>query len=298
MPLPDLNLLIALDALLDQGSVAAAARRLGLSPSATSRALARLRDVTGDPLLVRAGRGLVPTPRAEALRTEVHALLQAARAVLSPAEALDLTRLTRTFTLRSREGFVETFGPALIARVAAQAPGVRLHFAPKPDKDSVGLREGHVDLETGVLGQDTGPELRSHALFRDRLIGVVQPGHPLSSGTPDAARFAAGRHILIARRSQQHGPIDTALAALGLHRQIATQVDSFAAALALARATDLIATVPERQTAALRGGLSSFALPLALPPFTVALIWHPRQDADPGHRWLRDTLRAVCAAPA
>src|SRR5437667_3193994 len=160
MSRPDLNLLVTLDVLLAEGSVARAARRLKLSPSAISRALARLREATGDPLLVRAGRGLVPTPRALELRARVGPLVQDAEAVLRPAEALDLKQLVRTFTLRTREGFVENFGPDLIARVGRQAPGVRLRFVPKPDKDSASLRDGTVDLETGVVGDTIGPEVR------------------------------------------------------------------------------------------------------------------------------------------
>src|SRR4030081_2567076 len=155
-----------------------AAQRLRLSPSAMSRALARLRATTGDPLLVRAGRGLVPTPRALELRDQVGQLVHDAEAVLRPAEALDLKRLARTFTLRTREGFVENFGPGLIARIGGQAPGVRLRFVPKPDKDSASLRDGTVDLETGVVGDTIGPEVRAQALFRDRLVGVVRSGHP------------------------------------------------------------------------------------------------------------------------
>ncbi|TIX02248.1 MAG: LysR family transcriptional regulator, partial [Mesorhizobium sp.] len=133
---PDLNLLVTLDVLLTEGSVARAARRLRLSPSAMSRALARLRETTGDPLLVRAGRGLVPTPRALELRERVGQLVQDAEAVLRPVETLELKRLVRTFTLRNQDGFVENFGPDLIARVGQQAPGVRLRFVLKPDKDN------------------------------------------------------------------------------------------------------------------------------------------------------------------
>src|SRR5512134_528270 len=126
MSTPDLNLLATLDVLLSEGSVARAAQRLRLSPSAMSRALARLREATGDPLLVRAGRGLVPTPRAIELRSQVGTLVEGAKAVLRPAERLDLKTLTRRFTLRTSEGFVETFGPHLIALVTQQAPGVTL----------------------------------------------------------------------------------------------------------------------------------------------------------------------------
>src|SRR6266436_3176800 len=168
MATPDLNLLATLDVLLAEGSVARAAERLRLSPSAMSRALARLRETTGDPLLVRAGRGLVPTPRALELRERVSQLVQDARAVLRPAGKLNLKQLVRTFTLRTSEGFVENFGPDLIARVGRQAPGVRLRFVQKPNRDSTPLRDGTVDLETGVVGKTTAPAVRAHALFRDR----------------------------------------------------------------------------------------------------------------------------------
>jgi len=295
MSMPDFNLLVVLDVLLAEGSVAGAARRLRLSPSAMSRALARLRETTGDPLLVRAGRGLVPTPRAIELREQVGQLVQDAQAVLRPAEKLDLQQLARTFTLRTREGFVENFGPALIARLSREAPGVRLCFVQKLDKDSTALRDGDVDLETGVIGKATAPELRVQALFRDRFIGVVRNGHPLAEGEITPARYAAARHIAVSRRGLGAEPVDEALAPLGLQREVAAIVGSFSAALALAGDSDLVASVPERHTGKLRTGMLSFALPVATPEFTVSLLWHPRLDADPAHRWLRACVREVCA---
>jgi len=295
MSMPDFNLLVVLDVLLAEGSVAAAARRLRLSPSAMSRALARLRETTGDPLLVRAGRGLVPTPRAIELREQVGRLVQDAQAVLRPAEKLDLQQLVRTFTLRTREGFVENFGPALLARLSREAPGVRLCFVQKLDKDSTALRDGDVDLETGVIGKATAPELRAQALFRDRFIGVVRNGHPLAEGEITPARYAAARHIAVSRRGLGAEPVDEALAPLGLQREVAAIVGSFSAALALAGDSDLVASVPQRHTGKLRAGMLSFALPVATPEFTVSLLWHPRLDADPAHRWLRACVREVCA---
>ena len=292
---PDFNLLVTLDVLLAEGSVARAAKRLRLSPSAMSRALARLRETTGDPLLVRAGRGLVATPRALELRERVSQLVQDAEAVLRPAQQPDLKQVVRTFTLRTSEGFVENFGAPLIARLAEQAPGVRLRFMHKPDKDSTSLRDGTVDLETGVVGSAAGPELRTQGLFRDRFIGVVRTDHPLNQDEITPERFAAGGHISVSRRGLDKGPVDEALATLQLERQVVTTVAGFSTALALARATDLIATVPERHTENLRADMHSFALPLSLPEFTVAMLWHPRLDADPVHRWLRGCVREVCA---
>lgn len=295
MSTPDLNLLVSLDMLLAEGSVARAAHRLRLSPSAMSRALARLRETTGDPLLVRAGRGLVPTPRALELRERVRQLVRDAEAVLRPAEALDLKRLVRTFTLRNRDGFVENFGPDLIARVSEQAPGVRLRFVSKPDMDSTPLRDGSVDLETGVVGKAMGPEVRAQALFRDRFVGVVRMEHPLCEVKITPARYAAGRHVLVSRRGLDRGPIDDALEPLGLEREIVTVVGDFSEALALARASDLIASVPERYTGNLRDGMFCFPLPVPLKEITVSLLWHPRLDADPAHRWLRGCVRDACA---
>ncbi|MFN3656219.1 MAG: LysR family transcriptional regulator [Pseudolabrys sp.] len=295
MARPDLNLLVTLDVLLSEGSVARAAKRLRLSPSAMSRALARLRETTGDPLLVRAGRGLVPTPRALELRGRVGRIVQDGEAVLRPAETVSLKRLMRTFTLRTSEGFVENFGPALIARVGKDAPGVRLRFVQKSDKDSGPLRDAAVDLETGVVGTATGPEVRTQALFRDRFVGVVRKRHPLSKGKVTPARYAAGGHIFVSRRGRERGPIDDALAALALEREIVAIVGGFSAALALARGSDLIASVPERHTGNLRAGMHSFPLPVAVPELTVAMLWHPRLDADAAHRWLRGCVREVCA---
>lgn len=213
--MPDLNLLVTLEVLLSEGSVAGAARRLRLSPSAMSRALARLREVTGDPLLVRAGRGLVPTPRAIELRTKVRPIVEGAQAVLRPAETLDLARLVRQFTLRSSEGFAETFGPPLLSLIAAQAPGVTLQFLTKPDKDSAPLREGEVDLETGVIDAGTAPELRAVPLFRDRWIGVVRGDHGLAMGPVTAENFSNAAHIHVLRRGLHSNEIDEAASAAG-----------------------------------------------------------------------------------
>lgn len=292
-PMPDLNLLFALDVLLTEGSVARAASRLRLSPSAMSRTLARLREATGDPLLVRAGRGLVPTPRAEELRQQVGRVVQDAEALLRPADLLDLWSLDRIFTLRTNDSFVEEFAPGLVTRIQADAPGVRLRFAPKSDKDVMSLREAAIDLEIGVAGE-TGPEMRIQALFRDRFIGAVRAGHPLSRGVVTAERYAAGRHISVSRRGREKGPIDEALNLLGLQRNVVCMVSGFSAALAMASASDLIASVPERHTQSARAGMHSFPLPVTTVEVTISMLWHPRVDADPAQRWLRGCVREVC----
>ena len=302
----DLNLLTSLDALLAEGSVVGAARRLGLSASAMSRTLARLRAATGDPLLVRAGRGMVPTPHATELRERVRDLAQGARAVLRPATAsLDLAELKRTFTIRSNEGFVEVFAARLVASVTAVAPKVLLHFAPKPDKDVRALREGLVDLEIGVLGK-SGPEVRLQALFRDHFVGAVRDGHPLiEKGNITPARYSAFGHVVASRRGHESGPVDEALAALGRSRTVVVVVPSFRAALAVARASDLVALVTSSFLSVTQGdqnkssppAFRSFPLPVRTEAITISQMWHPRHDADPAHRWLRGLVQATCREP-
>lgn len=296
MDTTDLNLLPALDALLAEGSVTAAARRLGLSSSAMSRTLARLRAATGDPLLVRAGRGLVPTPRAIALRERVHLVAREARDVLSPRDdALDLGTLERTFTIRANEGFIALFAAPLIADVSAAAPSARLRFVPKPVKEAGPLRDGAIDLEIGVLG-DFAPEIRTHLLFRDRFVGGVRQGHPLLSAPMTAERYAAARHVVVSRNGRFRGPVDAALEALGLTREIVAVVPGFPDALQIARQSDLVALVTRSCLTSPRfaDGLVGFPLPVETPEIAVTLLWHPRMEADPAHRWLRETVIALC----
>jgi DNA-binding transcriptional LysR family regulator len=297
----DLNLLTALDALLCEGSVSKAALRLGLSPSAMSRTLTRLRAATGDPLLVRAGRGLVPTPRATELRDRVHQLARDVRTALSPqVGSLDIASLERTFTIRANEGFMYLFFAPLVEAVMEVAPRVRLRFAPKPDKDAGPLREGDIDLEIGVIGV-SAPEMRALLIFRDDFIGAVRVGHPILTGSISPARYAACKHVVASRRGAFNGPVDDALAELGLKRDVVTVVPGFPDAIRIARRSDLIALVPRSflgSSNTLTEGLATFELPVRTPEIVISAMWHPRMDADPAHRWLRDTVMALCRVPA
>jgi DNA-binding transcriptional LysR family regulator len=297
----DLNLLTALDALLSEGSVSKAALRLGLSPSAMSRTLTRLRAATGDPLLVRAGRGLVPTQRATELRDRIHELARDVRTALSPqAGYLDVASLERTFTIRANEGFLALFSASLVAAVTEAAPHVCLRFAPKPDKDARPLREGHIDLEIGVLGV-SAPEVRAQLIFRDDFIGAVRVGHPLLAGPVSPERYAACRHVVASRRGAFTGPVDDALAELGLRREVVAVVPGFPDAIRIARRSDLIALVPRSSLGSsdtLTEGLATFELPVRTPEIVISAMWHPHMDADPAHRWLRDTVMALCRATA
>ncbi|MFM9935649.1 MAG: LysR family transcriptional regulator [Novosphingobium sp.] len=294
MSYPDLNLLVALAVLLEEQSVARAARRLQLSPSAMSRTLSRLRETTGDPLLVRAGRGLVATPRALELRDAANALVTEGHTLLRPAAAIDLRAVSRTFTLRTSDGFMENFASALFDRVSKEAPGVRLNFLQKLDKDSTLLRQGSVDLETAVVEASMGPELRAQALFRDRLVGVIGPRHPLAGMTITAEAYAMAHHVIVSRSGFDEDAVDLPFLPMGLNRQVVSSVSGFAAAMTLARQSDLMATVPDLHTAALREGMHTFPLPFRASGFTVSMVWHPRMDADAVHRWLRGCVRQAC----
>lgn len=297
----DLNLLPALDALLADGSVTLAARRLGLSASAMSRTLARLRTVTGDPLLVRAGNVLVPTPRAVAIRDQVHAVAREARVLLSPQVAeVDLGTLVRAFVVRANEGFIALFAAQLVSAIVLAAPHVQLRFMSRPVKEASSLREGDVDLEIGVLGR-SAPEIRTRAVFRDRFVGVVREGHTLLKRPVTAATYAACQHVVASRKAVIEGPVDRALAELGLERRIVAVVPGFPDAARIARETDLVAQIPRSQicahvpsASALAAGLVVFDLPVPVPEIVISAMWHPRFDADAAHRWLRETLLAVC----
>ncbi|WP_371476910.1 LysR family transcriptional regulator [Kitasatospora sp. NBC_00315] len=294
----DLNLLRALDALLQENSVTRAAERLGTSPAAASRTLARLRRAVGDPLLVRAGQGMVPTPRALELRDEVGALLRGCDDVLRPGAGFEAVHLQRTFTVQTTELLLAGLAGTLTDRIHREAPQVDVVFLPEAVEGGPALRQGTVDVELGVLGH-LDPEIHTRRLTRATLVGVARAGHPLFGGRIDARRFAAADHIGISRLGKRLGPIDSALAELGLRRRLAVIVPSHTSAMMIARDTDLVALtladwLPGTVSAM---GLRTFPIPLDLAPLELAMAWHPRNSADPGHRWFRDRLASAVLAP-
>ncbi|VVE54662.1 LysR family transcriptional regulator [Pandoraea horticolens] len=298
----DLNLLTSLDVLLTERSVTKAARRLGLSPSAMSRALSRLRVATGDPLLVQAGRSLVPTAYAEQLTEHVHELARNARAVLQPVNnTLDVSTLERTFTIRANDGFVDLVGASLMAAIAQAAPHVRICFVPKRDKEVQPLREGMIDLEVGVIGTKA-PELKTRLLFQDRFVGICRTGHPLlSKPGVTVERYASCLHVVVSRKREFSGPVDDALDQLGLRRTVVLVVPAYTNAMQIVRHSDLIGLVPRSclgiealNDTSVSTAIQHFDLPVQTHPIKVSAIWHPRLHADPAHRWLRETILTVC----
>lgn len=287
----DLNLLSALDALLQESSVTRAAQRVGLSTPAMSHALARLRDQLADPLLVRAGRGMVLTPRAIELRDPVHAVVIEARAVMAPARPFSPRDLERSFRIHATDHVLTVLGPALDRRIAREAPRVSLRFLPTAPDDATPLRQGSIDLAIGIYG-DLPPELRTRQLFTDRYVCVVRAGHPTVRKRLSVERFVALEHVQVAPRGRPGGYVDTLLAERGLERRVVRAVPYFLAGLLLVAQTDYILTISERMARVMASKLGLVILdpPLPLTPYALSLLWHPRMDRDPAHRWLRDLL--------
>ncbi|MFJ9346608.1 LysR family transcriptional regulator [Streptomyces sp. NPDC101237] len=299
----DLNLLVALDALLEENSVAAAAERLHLSPPAMSRTLARIRKATGDDILVRTGRTMTPTPRALALREETRLLVMRATAVLTPVTALDLATLERDFTLRCHDALVSALAPLLTAAVADSAPHVSIRFLAEPSGDVADLARGQTDLEVGAAAPER-PEIASRAVGTDRMVAVMRADHPLATGPLTPERFAEAEHVTVSRRGRLTGPVDDALAGLGLRRRVRAALPTSGAALELAARSTLVTAVAEQvcRPAWTRLGLRARALPFDLPPVPVIVAWHHRYDTDPAHTWLRaelgTALRTILTEPA
>ncbi|GGV25273.1 hypothetical protein GCM10010495_46410 [Kitasatospora herbaricolor] len=309
-PVIDANLAIALDALLTEHSVTRAAARLHTSPAAMSRTLARLRRVLQDPLLVRAGQAMVPTPRAQALREEAAAVVRSLGALLSPGASVDPAGLSSTFTLQAADLVGAALAPGLLRLARREASGVSFRIRAEELEAGPALRDGRIDLEIGSIDH-VDPETRVEELVGLRMVAAVRPGHPLTEGPLTPARLAAAEHVAVSRRGRFTGPLDTALAAQGLHRRVGVVLPSHLAAMTLAARTDVVCLVP----AALPGaapsplthdagalGLRLLDIPLDLPPLTIGMAWHPRNTADGAHRWLRAavrrTLRTATAAAA
>ncbi|MFJ7592332.1 LysR family transcriptional regulator [Streptomyces sp. NPDC097617] len=291
----DLHLLAALDALLEEGSVAGAAARLHVTAPAMSRSPGRIRRTTGDQILVRTGRTMTPTPYAIAVRAQVHELLHQVQGVLAPSRELDLATLERTFTLRWHDSLVAMSGPALLAAVRTRAPGVRLRFVAESSTDTPELRRGQVDLEANA-NRPSAPDIRAENVGETPLDIAVRPERPRTRvRAVTAQQYAAAEHVTVSRRGNLSNPLDDALARLGLTRRVVATVPTEAAAPAFARDCDLVISVPEAttRTAVTDLGLVVLPLPLQLPSAPICLSWHQRYDTDHAHAWLRGLARTA-----
>lgn len=287
----DLNLLVLLDALLEQRSVGRAARVVGLSQPAASRALARLREQLGDPLLVRSGHAMVPTPRAEALVTPLRGLLNGAVALLEPAGAFDPASSHRVFVLAATD-YAErvVLGPAL-PRLRREAPGVGLVVRPAVLEQIARAETGDVDLGIAPLRVEA-PGLRRRRLWRDRYVLAFRRGHPLDGHPPTLAEYVEWPQVLVSPEGRGTTEVDLALEPHGLARTIAYRTPSLLSALAVLERTELVANVPALAVMDVPG-LSTCPLPLPLSPLDVHVIRHERSATDPGLDWLVEQLEAA-----
>jgi len=303
----DVNLLVAFDALAREGSVTRAAERAGVTQSAMSHTLRRLREIVGDPLLVRGRSGMALTPRAEAMVIPVRSGLSALRRALTGPAEFSPAELTRTIRLVSPDSFDILILPPLLQALQVEAPGLDIAVMPHPGRLSDALETGDVDLavlpvlldeQPFVARMQPGGDLRQRRLLRDTMRCFVRSDHPIAKRrrlTPRA--YAELSHILVSPTGEGPGVVDRFLADEGLERRIALRVPMHSSALAIVAETDLALTAPqslERSPAA--ANLVSFKVPLPIPDHAIVMVWHPRFSEDPAHRWLRGVFLAVTRA--
>ena len=297
MQIPDLNLLVALNVLLEEGSVVGAARRMNLSAPAMSRTLTRIRDALNDPILVRSGRGLVPTPRALELREQVRGVVELAHGVFTQSQDSDLRLLERTFSIRANDVFFGVYGGALRQQMALDMPKASLRVVPEGFTDDEALSEGRIDLAICATNKFSS-DIKVQRLFTCPFVGLAREDHPIFDQPITAQRFIAYDHISVSRRGRARGPIDTVLAEQGLQRRVSFTTPTFYSAIfALAGADLILPLMPQvllKTLAPLGLKLRPFELPITLQPVDIVQAWHPRLDNDHAHRWLRRTLKTFC----
>jgi DNA-binding transcriptional LysR family regulator len=296
----DLNLIVALDALIEERNVTRAAGRVGISQSAMSHALARLRELTGDALLVRGTGGMVLTPRAVALGPPLRrALIEVAGALHSPAP-FD-PRTTRQRVRISTSDYCELILlPEVVRRLERDAPGIDLRVAQHRDDTPARLAAGSVDLVIAPLRpRDEAPGTFAKKLFSETFVCVVRRGHPLTKGELTSERYAAASHALISPNGHDGGFVDDALERLGLARRVAVVVPHFFVAPHIVAKSDLVLTLATRVAGLLADplGLEVLTPPaeLKLEGFTMSAVWHETTHQDPAHRFVRDLFAEVAA---
>jgi len=289
----DLNLLRALDVLLEERHVTRAAARLALTQPAVSAALARLRASFGDALLVRGSAGLTPTPRALELAPRVRALMNEAGALLAHPARFDALHAVRRFTLATTD-YVQILLEPWTAGLMKSAPGVDLALvAPDTERQVTRMERGEIDLAVLNL-QRTPVGLRSRQVLAEHFVVIGRHDHPALKRGLTLDAFCTLEHVLVSPRGGSFsGPTDEALAAIGRARRVRVSVQGFAPVIDLVAGSDLIAVYPERLARRAAPRLRIVAPPLAIPGFTMVAAWHERAQRDPAHQWLRDAVHAA-----
>ncbi|QNQ08338.1 LysR family transcriptional regulator [Sphingomonas alpina] len=290
----DLNLLVALDGLLTERNVTHAAARLNLSQPALSAQLARLRDLFGDPLFVPVQRGVLPTPLARDLQQPLREALNRISALISGAHAFDPAEAEISFTIAASD-YMQTILLPFLLWVNDTAPGVRIMLRPSGRSAMADLENGEIDIAFLQPSEASGPRLHRLDMLGERYVGVIRKGG-LDARPMTLERFIAERHIIVSPRADGfEGPTDEALAALGLTRRVAFAFSSFVFLLDTIIDSDLIALAPERLALRYAELVDRFEPPIAVPGFSIAMVWHDRTHDHPARAWLRERLAEFCA---
>lgn len=294
----DLNLLLILDALLDQESVSDAALQLNRSSSSVSRALSRIRFLFDDPILVRSGHGLVPTPRALELRDRVRSVIREVQSITQPREDVNLKEVSRRCTIAVSDTAMCYMGNALLQRLRREAPGIKASFVIQGTIDP-SLRDSRVDMEVGVI-RHPSVETRVELLCEDRIVGIARKNHPLFERPITLDVFVESSHLLHSNRGALWTEVDDRLAELGRERTTEASVPTLASSLFLLSQTDLVSTCLEKLTEPLAAkfDLRYFELPVKRSPAQISLAWHPRFEMDPVHSWLRSCISEIFSTGA
>tara|TARA_R110000868_G_scaffold49259_6_gene158881 strand:+ start:231 stop:1151 length:921 start_codon:yes stop_codon:yes gene_type:complete len=293
----DLNLLRSLDALLETESVSKAAGLVNLSQPAMSRALNRLQYALKDPLLVRSGRGMVLTPRGEALREPVKDALTRVSHLFKP-QVFDPSKAQDRFRIMAPDYLAQMILPTVLSQVFNAAPYIQIEMENLSATAISEMCEGKISLGFGVVND--GPVLDNvcaQALFEDRQVCLMRKGHSLSKNGMSLEGYAAASHALLSITGKGGGRVDEVLQDHGLARKIALRITHFLTISKVIAPTDLIITVPELLAQqVMTKELKVMPLPkeLRTPSFTVSQIWHERFTEDPAHQWLRRLIKSAC----
>ncbi len=291
----DLNLLVALHALLEEQNVTRAAKRLALTQPTISARLARLRKVFGDPLFVRSQHGILPTPRAAALAPALKQWLAEAHALVTD-ERFEPKTAQFTVSLSANDYVQSTLIVPFIARLRRESPGARLAIrSPQFTDIAAMLADGGLDLCITTTSEIPSPDLPSRLLYEERYVCVVRNEHPLKAKTPASVeQFCRYPHVMVSPTEGRFvGPTDEALARIGRKRQVVLSAPGFLVLPEILKTDDLVAVVPERVLRGRMAGLRTFAPPLSIPGFGVLLLWHRRLHKDPACSWVREQLAAT-----
>jgi DNA-binding transcriptional LysR family regulator len=284
----DLNLLVALDVLLEERNVTRAADRLALTQPTVSAMLVRLRELFDDPLFVRAQRGMLPTPRAQALAPSLKEWLAEAHGLVA-GEAFNPAMATLTASISANDYIQSALLVPLVKRLRREAPNIRLAVrGPELCNGTTPFANGDIDLCIATTSEIPSRELPARLLYNEHYVCVVRKGHPMAGARVTLDQFCRFPHATVSTtESEFTGPADQALAQLGRKRQVVLSVPGFLILPEVLATDDLIAVVPERVVRGRMSGLRTFAPPMAIPEFSVVALWHQRLHKDPAHRWLR-----------